>query len=179
MNCQRCDDCAYENGRCHCGCGEQTHPLSTSTLYIRHLPEGTCTKFVIGHQNKLRSNVTDERIQHIQELARLFIEEGLCPWCEDECDVGPGLCHCGCGEHASLSNMNRWVNGIAKGAPYRTLRGHHARQLSDQDVRDIRHLYATTEITQDELAEMFGVSQVTICRVMLYDSHKTAGIKHT
>lgn len=46
--------------------------------------------------------------------------------------------------------------------------------LTDETVHRIRELYATDEYTQEQLAEEFGVSQSTICKIINHYIHKKA-----
>lgn len=45
-------------------------------------------------------------------------------------------------------------------------------KLTEDKVREIRRLWATNEYLQRELADMFGVLQTTISRIVLYQSWK-------
>ena len=47
---------------------------------------------------------------------------------------------------------------------------HHAAKLTADEVRTARHLYDAGEATQADLADHFGVSEVTMLKVL---SHKT------
>ena len=44
--------------------------------------------------------------------------------------------------------------------------GHYGRKLSDEQVLEIRHRYATGQITQRELGDMFGVTDATISTIV-------------
>jgi hypothetical protein len=45
---------------------------------------------------------------------------------------------------------------------------HHGAKLTEQNIHEIRELWRTCNWTQRELAEMFGVSQPTICAIVNY-----------
>jgi len=49
---------------------------------------------------------------------------------------------------------------------------HYLSRLTEDDVREIRRLYATGEFTQRELALRFGVNNATICRIVLRKTWK-------
>jgi len=49
---------------------------------------------------------------------------------------------------------------------------HGMAKLTEDDVREIRRLYATGEFTHRELAVRFGVNNATICRIVLRKNWK-------
>jgi hypothetical protein len=53
------------------------------------------------------------------------LEQSLtCPYCEKECRVGYGKCHCGCGADTSLATTTIRKRGDIKGKPVKLVRGH-------------------------------------------------------
>lgn len=43
---------------------------------------------------------------------------------------------------------------------------HHRAKLSEEDVLLIRKVYGTTDVTQRQLAEEFGLNQKTVCEIV-------------
>lgn len=176
------EECPVGYGYCHCGCGEKV-PMRTSRSYVTikkqriDAPVGEPMMYVKGHWNRMKRVVADDIVEDILARTKRFIEEGICPHCEGECPYGAGFCHCGCGKKTMISNENYFTKGIARGMPWPSMRGHHHRVLDEEKIREIRYRYATEDITQTKLAEEFGVAQMTISKICLFDIWKDAGIK--
>lgn len=103
-----------------------------------------------------------------------------CEYCDDSCDIPYGYCHCGCGEKTKLAETDDRPRGWKAGHPLKFLHGHSGisnnRALTDEDVAQMRYLYATTNTSQLLLARKYGVHVNTIKRALNYETYVEAGI---
>lgn len=178
MDCYHCKGpCDTPKGYCHCGCGRKT-PKTTGAPY----PEDTYWKFVNGHQamrGKTAPEGLEDKRAKLKTKVQAFEEEGICPWCGPACDVGAGYCHCGCGQVTNFHDKTAVTQDKMLGLPCQWLKGHSLRKtrtMSDDEVARARFVYATTDATQDDLAEEFGVTRWTMQRILNYDTRVEAGI---
>jgi len=176
--CEYCETCTFGAGKCHCGCGEDApiRKWSSRTSTGKSLQAGMPVKFLVGHH---RRKATNKHIKKLELARQLYLDKSICPHCELDCKVGVGNCHCGCGEYAPIyhEHKNDYEMGYMQGMPLKYRKGHRFRRLTTEQAREIRHRYASDEsLTQVSLAQEYGVAQRTISRVVLFDSHKEAGV---
>lgn len=111
----------------------------------------------------------------------------MCPYCNHDCSVGYGMCHCGCGAKTNIATSTYTTSlghRIVKGAPSMYRNGHRAKKhsttvnsaLNAKTASIIRAIYAYEDIAQVEIARMFQVSAAAICKILMFDSYKDAGI---
>lgn len=169
-------DCDTAYGYCHCGCEQRTG------THINHvsagITPGTPHKYIIGHWNHRKRIGGNERLLALRAKLRAYREHGVCPYDGEDCAVGAGKCHCGCGEDTNLVKENETHDGVVAGMPRKVRKGHAARQLhlSREQVRQLRYEYATSDITQEKLAAKYGISQAGVSRILNYHLYIDAGI---
>lgn len=159
-SCYWCDEsCSVGAGHCHCGCG------ATTSLYQynnqNNVPIGTPRKFIKGHVNR------HARWADSAEASRT---RG-CYWCArdgQECDVGAGMCHCGCGHHTRfIEQANRSHRGQGKmihfpgGIFSQYLRGHSSVKFTTTQIRAMvqRHREGASLV---EISREFGAAPQTV-----------------
>lgn len=175
--CYHCDDgCDIEVGYCHCGCGATT-PLSVGNT----MPKGTHWKYLRGHQLlkvKVDNDELKARRRKLEAKRQAFQQEGVCPYCEQGCEVGAGYCHCGCGLETSIKQVTAITRGYIRGIPSQYRKGHAGDRatLTPDVVRQIRYLYATEDVTQEELAEQFDTTRKSVGDLLRYETFVEAGI---
>ncbi len=112
--CRYCPEgeCPVGYGMCHCGCGEKTN-VSKVTRANKNIARDEPLKVVRHHQ---------------VPIVRPESPSG-CLYCEgDECSVGFGNCHCGCGEKTTLATYGSRWHKHQRGKPVRYLLGHARRK---------------------------------------------------
>ncbi len=89
----------------------------------------------------------------------------VCHKCDTPSCVNPD--HLFLGDHVANA-----IDSFQKGRGQEGER-HYAAKLKEADVREIRRLYAGNGISQDEIAKMFGVGQMTISNIITRKSWKS------
>lgn len=99
------------------------------------------------------------RVAYTLEVGQIPDGKHICHRCDNPSCVRPS--HLFVGSHAD--NMRDMASkGRALGWVRSNGEGHHNARCSDEEVAKVRELYAKGGISQAALAQMFGVSQVTI-----------------
>ncbi|OBK00046.1 hypothetical protein A5741_25190 [Mycolicibacterium conceptionense] len=84
-----------------------------------------------------------------------------------DCDgahINEGLCHYADGPHKAKGLCKRCYNKAHRIYSQRRMPAFHV--LTPDAVREIRHLYATGNYSQTELARKFAVSGKSVCHVV-------------
>lgn len=178
MSCPYCQtQCQVGWGYCHCGCGEQTTRSPArrlcSDVYVH---KGDPLKYrQYHHARNHASRHPSAQVATIRQMQESYAT-GVCPYCGPQCTIEVGECHCGCAKKTNVPSSTDYARGIARGVPRKQLPGHNVPVLPDNVVREIRFLYATTPITQQELAARYNVSQVAISGFLRFEKRKDAGV---
>jgi hypothetical protein len=181
-------------GKCQCGCGQLT-PISDVTRRSKGYIAGEPVRFAYGHQyrpslekrfwDKVSKTEPDEcwlwtgslssgygygrmanrgvvflahRLSYEINIGPIPEEMIVCHHCDNPACVNPSHLFLG-----TYSDNSRDMT--EKGRQSRGKHRHNAR-LAAQDVREIRRRYVPRKVTQQKLAEEFGVSRETIRSVI-------------
>lgn len=86
---------------------------------------------------------------------------------------GMHVCHT-CDNPSCVNPTHLWIGTAAENMQDRNAKGRHyvTPHLSPETIKTIRQTYQTQQITQSELASMFGVSLNSIRKILLRESWK-------
>lgn len=82
----------------------------------------------------------------------------------DGAHLAEGLCHYGDGPHKAKGLCKSHYRRANRVYSQRRLPAFHV--LTPESVREIRHMYATGNYSQRELAKQFGVSGKSVCHIV-------------
>lgn len=74
-----------------------------------------------------------------------------CPHCTDDCLVGYGLCHCGCGVATTIADHEYPHSNVTEGQPFKFLFNHHMKRRWSKQVIEIDGgIYCLVPLTQGQ-----------------------------
>lgn len=196
MICPYCGpDCNVGYGMCHCGCGLEPK-LNRNTQYRFQFCSGHTLNIAldkpaeIGYcacgcgQRTRFDRYTKKYSQYLRghNIPRaLPINDTQCALCGDNCVIGIGYCHCGCGQPTNRSQHRLVVNGkVYPKGTYCVFRHGHQNRIrkttNAEMARMIRRQYLTVHCSMTSLATEYNVSIATISKILNMKSHINAGI---